>query len=74
MNFKKMKIEDIIDYCKKNNEVAWLKEEVKKVNKKNGERVRFFEIKLAFCEKFMPEIVPVAKPKKKNMYEIIDEL
>ena len=30
MNYKDMKIDDIIEYCQKHNEVEWLKEVVKK--------------------------------------------
>ena len=36
--------------------------------------ITFIQIKRAFCEKFMPEILPVAKDKKKTMYELIAEL
>lgn len=97
MNYKRMNINDIIDWCKENNQTEWLKKEAakeitiekyprvkgadgkmtidktqapKKVKAKNT----FINIKIAFCEKFMPEIMPKAKEKKKTMYDIINEL
>ena len=36
--------------------------------------ISFIEIKQAFCEKFMPEIIPVAKEKTASMYDIIAAL
>lgn len=36
--------------------------------------ISFIEIKQAFCEKFMPELLPEAKEKKPSMYDIIAAL
>lgn len=76
MDFKTMKIEDIIEWCKANNQVAWLKETAAKTfPTENGTRqITFIEIKMAFAKKFMPEIMPVGKPKKPTMYELIANL
>lgn len=77
MNYRDMKIEDIIKYCQEHNEVAWLKETAAKTlpTADGGERkISFIEIKLAFVNKFMPEIAPKAKEKKPSMYEIIANL
>lgn len=96
MDFKTMKIEDIIKWCQDNNQVAWLKEiAAKKVPcevypriKKDGKSIAdksqeptiemrpitFVQIKSEFATKFMPEIAPKAKGKKKTMYELIAEL
>lgn len=106
MNFKTMDIEDIINWCKENNEVAWLKAKAKekvevkvyprkkviktkedgttyktteadkskpyKIEKRD---ITFIQIKRDFCEKFMPELIPVAKEDKKpTMYDIIAAL
>lgn len=96
MDYKNMKIEDIISWCKEHGEVAWLKEtaakkvEYKVYPKIKGEDgkmhvdksveptielrpISFIQIKLAFVEKFMPEIAP-KKAKKKSMYDLIAEL
>lgn len=77
MNYKTMKIEDIIQWCKANNQVAWLKETAAKTfpTEEGGTRnITFIEIKIAFAQKFMPEIMPVGKPKKPTMYELIANL
>jgi hypothetical protein len=36
--------------------------------------ISFIEIKKAFCEQFMPELLPEAKEKKASMYDIIAAL
>lgn len=36
--------------------------------------ISFIQIKIAFCEKFMPEIIPHAKEKKVSMYDLIKAL
>lgn len=102
MDYKKIDIDYIIDWCKANNQVEWLKETAaKKIThniypkktyiKKNGKEatvqdknqepigteekaITFVELKLAFCEKFMPEVIPVAKPKEASMFEKIKAL
>lgn len=67
LNYKTMKLEDIVNWCKANNEVDWLK-------KQGAAKKTFIEIKVEFAKKFMPDIMPVAKPKKPTMYDIIDAL
>ena len=78
MEYNKITLDNIINYCQKNNEVAWLKEEVAKtiVTEEGKERkVTFIELKRAFVLKFMPEIAPkAAAPKKPSMYERIASL
>ena len=77
MTYKDMKIGDIIEYCQKNNEVAWLKETATKTYKtKDGKQrnISFIELKLEFVKKFMPEIAPKAQAKKPTMYELIAKL
>lgn len=93
MNYQDMSIEDIIEWCKANNQVAWLKETAsQKVEYKVYPRVKdekgkwhsdktatptiemrpisFIQIKIAFVNKFMPEIAPKAQ-KKESMYDRI---
>jgi len=97
-----MTIEDIISWCKANNQVAWLKakaketviaerytKRIKTINDKGKEvwvadktspkekfkvPITYVQIKVAFCEKFMPEIMPKKAERKPNMYDIIGEL
>lgn len=77
MNYKDMKIEDIIEYCKKHDAVDWLKEAAAKTYEtKDGKerRISFIELKLEFVKKFMPEIAPKAQAKKPSMYDLIAKL
>ena len=77
MNYKDMKIEDIINWCVANGQVAWLKAESAKTYKtEDGKerRISFIELKLAFVKEFMPEIAPKAQTKKPSMYDLIAKL
>lgn len=77
MDYKSMKIEDIIEWCKANNQVAWLKETAaQEIATEEGTRkISFIELKLAFVRKFMAEIAPkAAAPKKPSMYDMIAAL
>ena len=77
-NIKDIDFEFIKEYCVDNGHVDWLKKLAKsKVpNDKNGvkRRISFIEIRNEFTKKFFPALVPVAKPKKKSIYDIIEEL
>lgn len=76
MDYQHMKIEHIIEWCKKNNEIAWLKEAAAKTftTEKGERKITFIELKLEFVKKFMPEIAPKAQNKKPTMYELIEAL
>ena len=67
MDYKKMNLDDIINWCKANNQVDWLKKEA-------ANKPSFLVLKKAFCEKFMPEIIPQAKKKEPTMWERIAAL
>lgn len=76
MNYKDMKIEDIIAWCQANKQTDWLKAQATKTFTKDGKerKITFIELKLAFVKEFMPEIAPKAQPKKPSMYELIAKL
>ena len=76
MNYQTMKIEDIIEWCRANNAVDWLKETASKTypTEKGERRISFIELKIEFVKKFMPEIAPKAQNKKPSMYELIKAL
>ena len=71
MNYQKMTMEDIINWCKANGEVEWLKANAL-IEDANGKKPSYFVIKKKFCKKFMPDIMP--NKKKPNMYDIIEAL
>jgi hypothetical protein len=77
MEYKNMKIEDIIEWCQENNQVDWLKETVNKTfpTEVEGEvrKISFIELKLEFVRKFIPELAPKAK-EKISMYDRINSL
>lgn len=70
-----IKFDDIVEYCKKNKQVDWLKEVALKegLTNKNGKerKVSFIELRNEFCRKFFPDLAPQSKPKKPSMYEVI---
>ncbi len=76
-NLNAIKFPDIQEYCVQNGQVAWLKEIAaqKKVGKDGKERrISFIELRNAFARQFFPDLVPAPKPRKKSMFDIIDEL
>lgn len=81
MDYKHINFPYIVEWCKEHNETKWLKEVVNsKVpvdaeDASKGERdITFIEVKRVFCEKFMKELLPVAKPKKPSMKDIVNGL
>ncbi len=72
LDYKTMSIEDIIEWCQENGKTDWLKTYAAK--EKNGKKPTFFQIRKAFCTKFMPELLPKAKTKKPTMYDKIAAL
>lgn len=80
MDYKKMTFNDIVEWCKANNQVEWLKKKVEtpvEDKDKDGNEfkrdISFIEIKRDFAEKFMPEIAP-KKTKKPSMKDIVAAL
>lgn len=77
MNYYKTNLDGIIEWCKENNQVEWLKKAAaKKIPTDTGSRnITFIELKRVFFLEFMPELVPVAKKEKKpTMYDRIASL
>jgi hypothetical protein len=81
LEYKALKMEDIVKYCQENKQVKWLKDyALTKVQATDENKVplfdedgapimrkrTFIEIKLAFCDAFRPEIAPVRKSKDKG--------
>lgn len=84
MTYKEMTIDYIIDWCKENNQIEWLKAEnaktfpvegtTKKGKPKKPRKITLLEIKRNFVEKFMPELLPQEKPKKETFRDKIANL
>ena len=77
MDYKTMTIDNIIDWCKDNGKVAWLKAKAAETyTDKNGKvsKITYFQIKKDFCETFMPEILPEKKEVKASMFDKIAAL
>lgn len=81
MSFKTIndiKLDDIIEYCQKENEIKWLKEVALaegKTNKKGAPRkVSFIEVRNEFCRKFFPDLAPKKTTPKISMYDRIANL
>lgn len=76
MDYKKMTLDDIIAWCKANNQVEWLKATAAKTfpTEEGTRKITFIEIKRAFAAMFMPEIMPKAEPKQPSMWDRINAL
>ena len=79
MDYKTCKMDDIINYCVKHDEVEWLKETCAMTfstdkNRKGTRKITAMEVKQAFFQKYMPEKMPKAKPKKPSFYERVAAL
>lgn len=80
MDYKKITLDFIIDWCKENKQVAWLKAKAAETITETNEdgttttrKISFIELKRAFCLEFMADIVPVAA-KKPTMWDKIANL
>lgn len=82
MNYYKMNLDYIINWCEENKQVAWLKAKAAEEIKEKAEdgtittrKISFIELKRDFCLEFMADIVPVAAENKKvSMYDRIANL
>lgn len=87
-SYTEINFTDILEYCKTNNCVAWLKDfcveksylasyvndEGEKIEEIITRRPTFVEIKKAFTIEFFPAIAPKDKAPKVSMYDLIDAL
>jgi hypothetical protein len=72
LTYRQLNFGHIMLWCQENNQVAWLKV---KVHETVGDRkISYIEVKRDWALTFAPEIVPVAKPKKKSMIDLVDAL
>lgn len=68
LDYKKMNLDDIEKWCIDNGEAAWL------IAQLEDKGFTFIKMKTAFCKKFMPEIIPVAKVKVKKVDDTLARL
>lgn len=77
-NINEIKLDDIIEYCQKKNEVEWLKAVALAQGKldKDGKprKVSFIEVRNEFCRKFFPDMAPKKTTRKPSMYDRIASL
>lgn len=69
-NFKKIKLEDMVSHIEENggkNDKAWFKS----IAFDEKGKYQHLIAKKAFCEKYMPELLPVAKEKKPKASELL---
>lgn len=71
--FQSANLDDIIADAKKNDRVDYLKQ-LAATPVKGGKNISFIELKRAYYGKFYKEMIPVAKPKAKSMWDKISEL
>lgn len=76
-DYKTIKLEDMVAYMKKNapQDKEWfLSIAYEQVETEDGMKNIYSHLKAkrAFCERYMPEIIPVAKPKQPKASEILE--
>lgn len=67
------KFQDLVDDAKANNRVDALKE-IGLAPLSNGKPKSFIQIKREYYQRFYEAMIPVAKPKKKTIYDELNEL
>ena len=76
-NFRTIKLEDMMSYIEKNapQDKQWFKSIAIEIREtKDGEEkevYNHFNARQAFCERYMPEIIPVSKPKEPTKAELL---
>ena len=82
-NYNTLSFEEMKEYIetKAPQDKAWFKENAygeRKIKDKEGnvkktiQTYSHLKAKRAFCERYMPEIIPVAKPKKEKVTQILE--
>lgn len=77
MNYYKTNLDGIIEWCKANNQVEWLKKAAAKTipTETGSRKITFIELKREFFLTFMADKVPVAKKEKQpTMWDKINSL
>lgn len=77
LNFRTMKLEDMMSYIEKNapQDKDWFKSvaiEIKETEKGTKKSYKHFTARDEFCKRYMPEIIPVGKPKVPSKAEILE--
>ena len=77
LNFRTMKLEDMMSYIEKNapQDKDWFKGvaiETKETKKGVKKSYNHFTAREEFCRRYMPEIIPVGKPKAPSKAEILE--
>lgn len=72
--YTECKFEDIVKWCKENNQVEWLKKTVADFEAKNERKISYIELRNAFYNEFFKELAPKKREKKPSMYDIIASL
>lgn len=83
-DYNKLSFVEMKEYILKNapKDKAWFKKiaiGTRKIKDKNGNVTKTIEVynhlkaKKAFCERYMPDLIPVAKPKREKITKILDE-
>lgn len=71
--FKKITVEDMVDYIEKNDNTESTKKWFKSVAFNEEGKYQHLVAVRAFCEKYCPEIIPVAKEKKPKASDLLKD-
>lgn len=73
-NYKLITFDDMVKYIEQNapTDKAWFKENAFSVDRFGNKKYNHLKAKKAFCEKYMPDLVPVRKGKE-NKSDILKD-
>jgi len=77
VDYKNCSLQDLVDMAREEGHISYLKtlaEKTYKTEDGKKRKISFFEIKKAYYTKYHEDALPVAKTKKKTMYDILAEL
>ena len=74
-NYKKITFNDMVEYIENNasKDKAWFKGEAMALDKKGNLKYNHLKAKKAFCERYMPELIPTKKETKTNKSDILKD-
>lgn len=72
--YMECKFDDILTWCKENNQTEWLKKTVADFEAANERKITYIELKNAFYNEFFKDLAPKKKEKKPSMFDIIASL
>lgn len=74
--YKKITFQMMLDYIQTNcpNDIEWFKSVALSTDDEGNKHYQHLMAKRAFCERYMPDLIPITKVVKVNAKEILESL